>query len=96
MTVPVLSNEEIERALTGLPGWALTDNTIVKQFKFDGFPGAVAFCSRLVEPAESANHHPDLQINYNRVTVSLSSHDQGGVTAKDLALALVVDACAAD
>lgn len=93
--VRVLSDTELTSALTGLPGWELIDGVIVKQFAFSGFPAAVAFCALLVEPAEAADHHPDLEVHYNRVTVSLSTHDQGGVTGKDLALAVVVDACAA-
>ena len=89
--VPLLSEDEIEQALTGLPGWEVVDKTIEKEFRFKGFPDAVAFVSRLVEPAETANHHPDLEIHYNRVVVALSTHSEGGVTAKDLALAGEVD-----
>lgn len=87
-----LSDAEIKDALAALDGWEHADGTIVKQFRFDGFPAAVAFVTRLVEPAEAANHHPDLEIHYNRVVVALSTHSEGGVTAKDLALAPEIDA----
>ena len=88
-----LSDAEIKDALGQLDGWEYTDGAIVKEFRFDGFPGAVAFVGRLVEPAEGANHHPDLEIHYNRVVVALSTHSEGGVTAKDMDLAGQVDAC---
>jgi 4a-hydroxytetrahydrobiopterin dehydratase len=87
-----LSDAEIKDALGQLDGWDYTDGVIVKEFRFDGFPEAVAFVGRLVEPAEAANHHPDLEIHYNRVVVALSTHSEGGVTAKDMALAGEVDA----
>ena len=87
-----LSDAEIKDALGQLDGWEYTDGAIVKQFRFDGFPDAVAFVGRLVDPAEAANHHPDLEIHYNRVVVALSTHSEGGVPAKDVARAGEVDA----
>jgi 4a-hydroxytetrahydrobiopterin dehydratase len=81
--MPILTREEIERRLTDLPGWSLEANVIRKQFVFADFPAAVAFVTRLVPGAEAADHHPDLQINYRRVTVSYSTHSEGGVTDKD-------------
>ncbi|MGH9004119.1 MAG: 4a-hydroxytetrahydrobiopterin dehydratase [Acidimicrobiia bacterium] len=89
-----LSNAEIDSALDKLPGWNRGEGRIIKEFKFKGFPGAVDFVGRLVEPAESANHHPDLEIHYNRVVVALSTHSEGGVTAKDTDLAAVIDSLA--
>ena len=80
-----LDPEEIrERAPEG---WELVDDTLRKGFTFKGFTAAVAFVQRLVAPANEARHHPDLEIHYNRVVVSLSTHDEGGVTEKDIALA---------
>ncbi|MGH9000489.1 MAG: 4a-hydroxytetrahydrobiopterin dehydratase [Acidimicrobiia bacterium] len=89
-----LAESEVRAALAGLDGWALAGAAIVKEFRFGGFPEAVAFVGRLVEPAEAADHHPDLDIRYNRVTVTLSTHSEGGVTPKDLALAPRIDALA--
>ncbi|HKT81580.1 MAG TPA: 4a-hydroxytetrahydrobiopterin dehydratase [Vicinamibacterales bacterium] len=81
-----LSSEDVKRRLEQLGGgWSLADNAIQKQFTFEGFPQAVAFVGRLVPGAEAADHHPDLTINYKRVTVSYSTHDEGGITEKDFA-----------
>ncbi len=86
-----LSDAEIDSALDKLPGWSRGDGQITREFQFKGFPEAVRFVDRLVEPAEAANHHPDLEIHYNRVVVTLSTHSEGGVTAKDTDLAAVID-----
>ena len=75
-----------------LPGWERSDDRLVKQFRFDGFPDAVAFVVRLSYAAEAANHHPDLDIRYNKVTVALTTHDAGGVTDKDHDLARTIEA----
>jgi 4a-hydroxytetrahydrobiopterin dehydratase len=80
----VLSNEEVDRRLTSLPGWSRTAAGITRQFTFDGFPEAVAFVSRLVPGAEAADHHPDITINYRRVTLVYTTHSEGGVTEKDV------------
>jgi 4a-hydroxytetrahydrobiopterin dehydratase len=90
----VLSSDNIEAALRDLPGWRFADNALVKEFTFQGFPEAVAFISRLVPGSEAADHHPDLTVRYRRVTVSFSTHSEGGVTAKDLAGARLADSCA--
>lgn len=87
----ILSDAEIDSALDKLPGWSRLAGQIRKEFKFKGFPEAVGFVGRLVEPAETANHHPDLEIHYNRVVVTLSTHSEGGVTAKDTDLAALID-----
>ncbi len=88
----LLSGEELEAGLAGLPGWRAEGGAIVRQYAFEGgFMGSVGFVNRLAEAAEAANHHPDLAISWNRVTVSLSTHSEGGVTAGDLALAREAD-----
>ena len=89
--MPVLSDAEITQALRQLPGWERAGNAITKEFTFDDFMGSVGFVNRVAEPAEEMNHHPDLAISWNRVTVSLSTHSQGGVTDNDLRLATEVD-----
>lgn len=92
----VLSDADIDARLRGLDGWRRDGNAIVKRFTFAGFPEAVAFVGRLVPDAEAADHHPDLTINYRRVTVSWSTHSEGGVTDKDFAGAAAAEraACA--
>jgi 4a-hydroxytetrahydrobiopterin dehydratase len=87
----LLSKAEIDEQLTALNGWTLDGQAIRKQFTFKGFPEAVAFVNRLVPDAERADHHPDITVNYRRVTLSWSTHDEGGLTAKDIAGAKMAD-----
>jgi 4a-hydroxytetrahydrobiopterin dehydratase len=86
-----LSREEIARRLPSLQGWALDGNTIKKQFTFRDFPEAVHFVDRLVPIAEAADHHPDILINYKRVTLTYSTHSEGGLTEKDFEGASAAD-----
>jgi len=90
----LLSRDDINAALRDLPGWRLDHGAIVKEFTFPGFPEAVAFVNRLVPGSEAADHHPDLAVSYRRVTVTFSTHSDGGVTAKDIAGARLADSCA--
>ena len=89
-----LSDREIRSALADLPGWELVDAAITKQYRLGGFPEAVAFVVRLSYDAEAADHHPDLDVRYDKVRVTLSTHSEGGVTSKDIALATVTEALA--
>ena len=66
--------------MPALTGWTLDGSVLRKQFTFAGFPEAVAFVSRLVPDAEAADHHPDVLINYKRVTLTYTTHDEGGLT----------------
>jgi 4a-hydroxytetrahydrobiopterin dehydratase len=86
-----LAKEEIERRLRALNGWTLAGEAIKKQYTFRGFPEAVAFVGRLVPEAEAADHHPDISINYKRVTLSYSTHSEGGLTDKDFVGAATAD-----
>lgn len=86
-----LNEEEIKQKLEGLTGWELKDNAIKKVFQFNSFLRSIAFVTRLAEPAETARHHPDIRINYDKVTLSLSTHDEGGITQKDFHLAARID-----
>ena len=86
-----LSDEEIQAALAELPGWEQGDGEISREFRLDSFAGAIAFVVRLSYAAEAADHHPDLDIRYSRVRVTLSTHSEGGVTAKDLDLARIIE-----
>ena len=87
----VLSSEEIDTRLTSLPGWSRTGSTIARQFTFAGFPEAVAFVDRLVPGAEASDHHPDVLINYRRVTVTYTTHSDGGITEKDFVGAMMAE-----
>jgi 4a-hydroxytetrahydrobiopterin dehydratase len=87
----LLSKADIDAQLKTLDGWSLDGDAIRKQYTFKGFPEAVAFVNRLVPDAERADHHPDITINYRRVTLSWSTHDEGGLTAKDIEGARMAD-----
>lgn len=89
--MPKLSREEIDRKMKTLNGWTLEGDAIRKQFTFSGFPEAVAFVNRLAPEAEAADHHPDILINYKRVTLTYSTHSEGGLTDKDFAGAAAAD-----
>ena len=89
-----LSDAELNTFLADMEGWTFLGNAIHKDFAFPGFRGAMAFVNRVAERAEAAGHHPDIEIHYNRVLVSLSTHDAGGVTEKDVALAAEIDGAA--
>jgi len=82
--MPSLSDQEIASRLSKLPGWIFRDNGVTRQFTFASFPDAIAFVTRLAFEAEAADHHPDLVVSYKRVTVTWSTHSEGGVTEKDL------------
>lgn len=90
----LLSDDEIRAGLADLPGWERVGGALTRRYRLDGFPAAVAFVVRVAFPAEAADHHPDLDIRYDSVRVSLSSHSEGGVTAKDLDLARAIEALA--
>jgi 4a-hydroxytetrahydrobiopterin dehydratase len=92
--VAKLSDDEVRDGLSGLDGWERDGDEIVKEYRFAGFGDAVAFVVRIAFRAEKADHHPDLDIRYNRVRVSLSTHSEGGLTGKDLALAAEIETVA--
>jgi 4a-hydroxytetrahydrobiopterin dehydratase len=86
-----LSRADIDQRMKTLSGWTLDGDAIHKQFTFAGFPAAIAFVDRLAPEAERADHHPDILINYKRVTLTYSTHDEGGLTEKDFAGAATAD-----
>ena len=90
----LLTDSEIEAGLADLPGWELDDDAIVRDFDRGDFVGAVDFLNAILPIAEAANHHPDVGISWKDVTVSISTHSEGGITAGDLALAAQIDAIA--
>ena len=87
----LLSEEEVEARLAGLDGWQRKGDEISRTFEHDDFVGSVEFVDRIVGPAEEMNHHPDLEISWNRVTVSISTHSEGGLTENDFVLAGRID-----
>jgi 4a-hydroxytetrahydrobiopterin dehydratase len=86
-----LEKSEIERRLSALPGWEYKDNAISKLYRFKAFMDGIRFLNQVAEMAEAADHHPDVKINYTRITFSCSTHDQGGVTEKDFKLASQIE-----
>ncbi len=90
-----LSVSEIEEALTGLPGWTFSNDALKKTFTFGSFQEAVSFIVRMAFKAERQGHHPELFNVYNRVELTLRTHDAGNtVTAADVALAQSIEAFA--
>jgi 4a-hydroxytetrahydrobiopterin dehydratase len=88
----LLSDSEVDAALERLSGWERRGEAILKAFECGDFVGSVKFVDSLVAPAEAMGHHPDLEISWDTVTVSLSSHSEGGLTAADFELARKIDA----
>ena len=86
-----LSQTEIEQRMAGLKGWTLQGDEIRKQYTFKDFLEAIAFVDRLAPEAEAADHHPDILITYKRVTLTYSTHSEGGLTDKDFAGAAAAD-----
>lgn len=87
----LLENEEIGRRLDSLNGWRREGDAIERQFELEDFMGSVRFINALAGPAEEMNHHPDLQVAWNKVTVTLSTHSEGGLTEADFELAEKID-----
>jgi 4a-hydroxytetrahydrobiopterin dehydratase len=87
-----LGDEEIEAKLGELDGWQRSGGAIEKKFDRGDFVGSVDFVKSLVEPAEEMNHHPDVAISWSEVTVTISTHSEGGLTENDFELAKRIDA----
>ena len=90
----LLSDAEIESRLSAASGWKRSGQAIEKSFERGDFVGSVRFVSALVEPAEAINHHPDVAISWDTVTVKISTHSEGGLTAADFELSEKIDALA--
>jgi 4a-hydroxytetrahydrobiopterin dehydratase len=82
---------EAEELSRKVPEWTLREREIARQFEFKGFPQSIDFVNRIAGLAEKRNHHPDISISYDKVTLTLSSHDAGGLTSRDFDLAYEVD-----
>jgi 4a-hydroxytetrahydrobiopterin dehydratase len=85
------TKDESQGQLTRLKGWKIEGSELVKTFSFKDFRGSLGFVNQVGELAERAGHHPDIDIRYNRVRLSLTTHDAGGLTAKDFELAEQAD-----
>jgi 4a-hydroxytetrahydrobiopterin dehydratase len=86
-----LGDKELQEAVAKLPGWRLEDGKLLRDFAFVDFVAAMTFVNKIAEVAESAGHHPDIDIRYNKVRLALVSHDAGGLTERDFDLAAGID-----
>ena len=86
-----LSPQDVEEMLADLPEWSQSSEAMQRTFRFDDFRGSIAFVNRISDLAEDVQHHPDIMIRYNKVTLTLSTHDAGGLTEKDFAFARTAD-----
>jgi 4a-hydroxytetrahydrobiopterin dehydratase len=92
--VALLPDSEIAERLEGLEGWSREGDRIVRSFERGDFLGSVEFVRAITEPAEAMGHHPDLEISWATVKVSITNHGEGGLTAADFELAAKIDALA--
>jgi 4a-hydroxytetrahydrobiopterin dehydratase len=88
----LLSDQEIEERLGSLDGWSRDGDVITKTFENGDFVGSVKFVDKLVEPAEGMGHHPDLELSWDKVKVTITNHAEGGLTENDFELAGKIDA----
>lgn len=95
MVPPKLSEAEIAEALKAVPEWSEVGETIQRTFQFRDFVTSMKFVSEVAAKAEASQHHPDILIRYSRVTLTLATHDAGGITEKDFTLARQADTLAA-
>ncbi len=86
-----LTDAEIAAAIAPLPGWERRGDAIVKSFSFEKFADGIGFVDRVAAEADKADHHPDIDVRWTTVTMTLSTHSAGGLTKRDFALAAVID-----
>ena len=91
LTMKKFTPAQIKTALAGVPDWKKQGLAIARTFQFKDFPAAIRFVDAAAELAESAWHHPDIDIRWNKVTLTLTTHDAGGLTKKDFVLARKFD-----
>ncbi len=89
--MPKLTPDQIDARLAELPQWSHNADSLQRTFRFDDFVGAMAFANRIGNLAEDMQHHPDIMIRYNKVTLSLTTHDAGGLTERDFSFARAAD-----
>jgi 4a-hydroxytetrahydrobiopterin dehydratase len=90
-TAEKLNTESVRGWLEQREGWKRRSNKLTKEFKFPSFRNSIVFVNRIATLADNLNHHPDIDIRYSTVTITLSTHDAGGITDKDLGLAEQID-----
>ena len=89
--MPALTTKQIGVHLKAVPNWSKRAQTIVRTFQFEGFLNDLDFVKRIAKKAQKSNHHPDIDIRFNKVTLKLTTHDEGGITEKDFSLARQCD-----
>ena len=89
--MPALHSKEIKLHLQAVPDWSKRAQTILRTFKFEGFLKGIDFVNRIAAKAQKMNHHPDIDVRFDQVTLTLSTHDEGGITEKDFSLAKQFD-----
>lgn len=87
----LMQPEEIQLALKKVPEWEIDNNSITRTFEFDDFAESMEFVNNVAEIAEDAEHHPDIDIRWNKVTLTLSTHSKGGITENDFEVAARID-----
>ncbi|HZZ19878.1 MAG TPA: 4a-hydroxytetrahydrobiopterin dehydratase [Opitutaceae bacterium] len=90
--MPLLTSAEIKQRMPSVPGWKRSGKSIHREFTFKGFMGSIGFVRKVAAVAEAKDHHPDIDIRWNRVRLVLSTHSEGGLTTKDFALARLCSA----
>ena len=88
-----LSADQVQENLGEQPNWSLNSDSLQRTFRFDDFVGSMAFVERIAQLAEQMQHHPDIMIRYNKVTLTLTTQEAGGITENDFTLARATDAC---
>ena len=88
----ILDADQLTTAVKGLDGWTTADKLLKKHFKFENFAAALSFVNQVGGLAEEADHHPDITFGWGYVDIALTTHDRGGVTDVDVALAAKIDA----
>lgn len=85
-----LNETEVSAQIQSLPGWTTDGQRLTRTYEFNNFVESINFVNCLVEPAEAAGHHPDITVSYNKVTLSLTTHDADGLTMQDFELARTI------
>src|ERR1017187_2839452 len=89
--MPALNAKQINLRLKVVPNWSKRAQTILRTFKFEGFLKSMDFVNQIARKAQKSNHHPDIDIRFDKVTLKLTTHDEGGITRKDFSLARQCD-----
>jgi 4a-hydroxytetrahydrobiopterin dehydratase len=89
--MPALTAKQVSLHLKAVPNWSKRAQTILRTFKFEGFLECIAFVNQIARKAQKLNHHPDIDIRFNKVTLKLTTHHEGGITEKDFSLARQCD-----